>query len=606
MSEIAPKQRTWVDRLRVILNRSGRSKEAAEDLSSLIYGDDEPPENEAVQLGKLADSLIESAAALHKRVIDPILLPIGRELETLNLELPPKESINLEPFRDPHWRGELAYVVAEALRNDWLTSTPLETFREMILGSSAKTAKWCAQFVDWVATDRKKVAEQIVSQIVQRRFSEPLGNKVESHHRATGERMIAQQTAALEEAKQLKTRIDGLMKSEAEGGAGLEKGKAVEQCSADLKKVLGLNRPPFAGDVRQLESSIRRIEEGLANFAGDGGPVDGYVRAVNAMRVARAQDTARTREEWAVGVARRWQGPGDPPQPFHRTKDVDPDENPSILAGREIHDLRPYKVVAAGDTAGLRQNLHAMFEEPVHATTSARAGALIDRIRKLEGVTRPLTASGQQPSEFDKVRMGGSQTMKDDNVNAQTARRKWVEADGLVFKAATANRPTTPESLLKLMSDINKTLGDEVFEHAGELRSDEDVAAGADTDPNDPGGWTRAYIPGAEVEREMLELARWLSRALERGDNPIEVAALTYQRMVSIHPFHDANGRASRFMMDFVLQKGGLLPASLGDNVMVGQFCRIAPDEQPSTTGAVNVVIEGVQRSYEAVSAIKG
>jgi hypothetical protein len=101
----------------------------------------------------------------------------------------------------------------------------------------------------------------------------------------------------------------------------------------------------------------------------------------------------------------------------------------------------------------------------------------------------------------------------------------------------------------------------------------------------------------------MLNLCRWVSARIKAGDDPIETAGLAYQRMVSIHPFHDGNGRSSRFLMDFVLQNAGLLPAALGDNVNVAQFPRLSPDSQPSTTGAVNITVEGVKASYEKAGA---
>jgi Fic family protein len=39
--------------------------------------------------------------------------------------------------------------------------------------------------------------------------------------------------------------------------------------------------------------------------------------------------------------------------------------------------------------------------------------------------------------------------------------------------------------------------------------------------------------------------------------SPVELAALTHLKFVTIHPFSDGNGRISRLMMNFVLNKKG-------------------------------------------------
>ena len=39
--------------------------------------------------------------------------------------------------------------------------------------------------------------------------------------------------------------------------------------------------------------------------------------------------------------------------------------------------------------------------------------------------------------------------------------------------------------------------------------------------------------------------------------HPVELAALVHLKLVTIHPFADGNGRISRLMMNFVLNKHG-------------------------------------------------
>jgi len=86
---------------------------------------------------------------------------------------------------------------------------------------------------------------------------------------------------------------------------------------------------------------------------------------------------------------------------------------------------------------------------------------------------------------------------------------------------------------------------------------------------------------------------------------PIELAARTYQRLVSVHPFPDGNGRTSRLVMDYVLRSNGLPPAALDDvNVAAFGLERVAGIQGLSTTPteAVTKVTEGVERSLELLA----
>jgi Fic family protein len=65
------------------------------------------------------------------------------------------------------------------------------------------------------------------------------------------------------------------------------------------------------------------------------------------------------------------------------------------------------------------------------------------------------------------------------------------------------------------------------------------------------------YEPPQAMELDDLlrDFFAWYKRS--RGLHPLELAALTHFRFVSIHPFSDGNGRISRLMMNFVLNKHG-------------------------------------------------
>jgi len=64
------------------------------------------------------------------------------------------------------------------------------------------------------------------------------------------------------------------------------------------------------------------------------------------------------------------------------------------------------------------------------------------------------------------------------------------------------------------------------------------------------------FIPPAPVELQPMlnDFFRWYQKA-RREANPVELAALVHLKFVTMHPFADGNGRISRLMMNFVLQR---------------------------------------------------
>lgn len=83
------------------------------------------------------------------------------------------------------------------------------------------------------------------------------------------------------------------------------------------------------------------------------------------------------------------------------------------------------------------------------------------------------------------------------------------------------------------------------------------------------------YVVGSNLNRftdeswikaELVYLLIWYKQ--EQGNpahDPYKLAAELQQRFISIHPFKDGNGRVSRLLMDWSLEKDGLSPAYLED-----------------------------------------
>ncbi|MGI0023919.1 MAG: Fic family protein [Nitrososphaera sp.] len=66
------------------------------------------------------------------------------------------------------------------------------------------------------------------------------------------------------------------------------------------------------------------------------------------------------------------------------------------------------------------------------------------------------------------------------------------------------------------------------------------------------------FVPPLPVEVYPLlrDFFRWYNRSKDRL-HPVELAALVHLKFVTIHPFADGNGRVSRLMMNFVLNRKG-------------------------------------------------
>lgn len=76
-------------------------------------------------------------------------------------------------------------------------------------------------------------------------------------------------------------------------------------------------------------------------------------------------------------------------------------------------------------------------------------------------------------------------------------------------------------------------------------------------------------LPGVEVVPAMGAFGRWLTLKPESPEyepSPIVRAAYAHTRLLTIHPFHNGNGRTARLLMNLVLLRAGLpLAAIAGD-----------------------------------------
>lgn len=91
----------------------------------------------------------------------------------------------------------------------------------------------------------------------------------------------------------------------------------------------------------------------------------------------------------------------------------------------------------------------------------------------------------------------------------------------------------------KLFEDTKKDI-------AGKIRQHQVTIAGSRFTPPFP----------AEIYPQLMDFFRWYRKNKDKK-HPVELAAFVHLKLVTIHPFTDGNGRISRLMMNFVLNKHG-------------------------------------------------
>jgi Fic family protein len=101
-------------------------------------------------------------------------------------------------------------------------------------------------------------------------------------------------------------------------------------------------------------------------------------------------------------------------------------------------------------------------------------------------------------------------------------------------------------SLKKLLQWHGQLFQETKTDIAGRIRQHQVAITGSRFEPPFP----------AEIHPLIREFFRWYARSKGRV-HPVELAALAHLKFVTIHPFADGNGRISRLIMNFVLNRHG-------------------------------------------------
>lgn len=184
------------------------------------------------------------------------------------------------------------------------------------------------------------------------------------------------------------------------------------------------------------------------------------------------------------------------------------------------------------------------------------------------------------------------------SLNERANFERWLAADDR--KTRYAKSGTFELGQINLIHR-DLTRGEKGITSPGSFRSDTVRIGGA--------GATGLPPPGSKVQEMMASYENWLTRELrlcsEGNKSIILTSAQAYQRLVAIHPFENGNGRVSRLIMNQVLEKMGIPPSVLGNDVLDAVFT-LQP-KKPGHEGEafVRKVFQGVQQSAELIYGSK-
>ncbi len=195
--------------------------------------------------------------------------------------------------------------------------------------------------------------------------------------------------------------------------------------------------------------------------------------------------------------------------------------------------------------------------------------------------------------ELISMRTGISSTMRKMKVENKQALENWKKADKFVTNMVMQNKPIE----LSDIQQINKILTAGLTNNEGKpgvfRRMGENILGAQNT-----------YVIGAHVHEEMKNFNAWLHTQLKLCDNglanPVVIATSAAQRLISIHPFHDANGRTGLLVLNYVLEKYGIPPSSPQDsNFAVFGGLPEHHDRNVQLEKAVLKVRDGILRTCE-------
>jgi hypothetical protein len=240
-------------------------------------------------------------------------------------------------------------------------------------------------------------------------------------------------------------------------------------------------------------------------------------------------------------------------------------------------------------------SVQRLLDRPISTAVRAELEIRWQRIQqaadhlRIQQTAADPAAVARVRAEVDAFRQASSSTIHPADPDAVLASKNWQEAEQMVRDWATSREPLT----ISRIKEINFTLQQGLSnpKTPGELRTGFASAGGE---------IAKLYVSPQALEARMEAFLSWYESNASTMP-PIELAAGAYQRLVSIHPFGDANGRTCRLVMDWILERHGLPPATF-----VGEEHNVAVYWSDAYNGggvsperAVAAVTKAVERTIE-------
>lgn len=240
--------------------------------------------------------------------------------------------------------------------------------------------------------------------------------------------------------------------------------------------------------------------------------------------------------------------------------------------------------------------------------------ANIDRARKqLDWLDFAETANheGARPNlvsaymQIQEARLGLSTSVQEDQTGR--VRENWYSADNEVLKGAAKFNVHSffGQTIVDLLTRLNRILldGEQANYPGGVILPRRTVMFEKDGPAKTATG-RQTYISGFERGHAISRLiSQWCNDNCHHL-HPIIVASSLYQRIVSIHPFWNGNGRSARLVADYLLIAYGypppLLDPTAGKRVAVFAFNDF--DQNPSLDTILELFTDGIEDSMELMS----
>ena len=190
-------------------------------------------------------------------------------------------------------------------------------------------------------------------------------------------------------------------------------------------------------------------------------------------------------------------------------------------------------------------------------------------------------------------RLGSSTSLQGQGNDVIKAKTAWKKAHQRIRNYAKKGSLCL-DALQLVARDVGR--GQEDIPHPGKFRTHPARLTSGDFRDLPP--------PDTYLDELMAEYENWLSSAVSGCKNSqrsiILTATQAYQRLLSIHPFENGNGRVGRLVMDYVFESVGLFPPILGKNINAAVFA-LKPKSKEQMNAIVLNVFNGVKQTYSLI-----